>query len=506
MDDQKQSLIKKLIQENVLITKEILERIRNGETYDQITTVTQVDDSQIEKKPVTENKQTLEKSTPGVFNPLESVEVIRSSDKTLDKVSVNHFINHYKARLDAVTTMLRSRSELQGLTSVSRLQSKDAQEEVSIIGYVQDMGETKNGHMRLNIEDKTGTIMCLVVKRDENKELFNIAKNLVFDDIVGIVGNTSDKKNGGNVIIFVNEIILPEIPISNALKKAPDDVNAVFIGDLHVGAKGFLLDEWNDFTNWLRSDAEDAKKVKYIFIVGDIIEGVGIYPNQEHDLAVVDVTDQYDLAAKYLKQIPSDIPIIITPGNHDTARLAEPQPPIPKKYAHSLLDLPNIVSVSSPSYVRFHKTDNFPGFVVLLYHGISFFYYINNVESIRKEGGIDRPELIMEFLLKRRHMAPAHGSTQMVPDPLEDEMLIDIIPDFFITGHIHKSAISKHRGVTLMNCSCFVDVTDYQKKQGMVPDLAKVAVTNLKTREVKIIDFAAEKNKLARREADQKEK
>jgi DNA polymerase II small subunit len=145
-------------------------------------------------------------------------------------------------------------------------------------------------------------------------------------------------------------------------------------------------------------------------------------------------------------------------------------------------------NVSSPSVITIHKSNTFEGFTVLLYHGCSFFYYLD-VEEIRKNGGIDRIDTVMEFLLKRRHLAPAHTSTQFMPDPTKDDLMIEEVPDFFVTGHIHKSVVRNYKQVTMMSCSCFVNVTDYQKKQGMIPDLAKVTTVNLRTREVKILDF-----------------
>jgi DNA polymerase II small subunit len=478
-----QEIIKKLCDKGILVTREILDRVKKGESLEQIM----IAQSQSAKE--------------------GTVEVIRSSTKILREISIADFVDHFKVRLDAMTNLLRSRSELENLTSIVRLFTKESNEKVSIIGYVLDKAETKNGHISLKIEDKTGILTCLILKKSDNKALFDEAKNLVFDDVVGIQGtvmkDNSMQDSKKPPVIFVNQIILPDIPISHAIKKCPDDVNTIFIGDLHVGAILFMDDAWEKFMQWLNDPLNpEAQKVQYIFIVGDIIEGVGIYPNQQKDLRVIPVKDQYKLAREKIAQIPSRIKVIICPGNHDPVRLAEPQPEIPKEYAGSLLELPNIINVSSPSIIKFHKTDNFPGFVTLLYHGISFFYYINNVESIRKAGGIEKPEIIMEYLLKRRHLAPAHGSTQAIPDPHVDELFIDEVPDFFITGHIHKSVVSNYRGVTMMSCSCFVDVTDYQKKQGMIPDLAKVALVNLQTREVKILDFGLERQEQILREAE----
>ena len=96
----------------------------------------------------------------------------------------------------------------------------------------------------------------------------------------------------------------------------------------------------------------------------------------------------------------------------------------------------------------FAKTDDFPGFNLLLYHGGSLIYYSENVPSIRKAGGQKAVNQTMKFLLQRRHLAPSHGSTLYIPDPEKDFLFIDTIPDFFITGHIHRANIDSYKNIT----------------------------------------------------------
>ena len=47
-------------------------------------------------------------------------------------------------------------------------------------------------------------------------------------------------------------------------------------------------------------------------------------------------------------------------------------------------------------------------------------------------GGYHRADLIMKFLLKRRHLAPSFKSTPYHPSHKEDPLLIKKIPDFFV--------------------------------------------------------------------------
>ena len=78
------------------------------------------------------------------------------------------------------------------------------------------------------------------------KEVYDIARDLVLDEVVGVAGVMGEK------IIFCNSIILPEIPINNELKKSPDEVYAVFISDIHFGIKNFLDEDFMKFIEpWL---------------------------------------------------------------------------------------------------------------------------------------------------------------------------------------------------------------------------------------------------------------
>lgn len=467
MGENVQEVIQQLFERGILVTPAIMQQLANGVSFETI---------------LAQNRSTIQ----------TSVEITRSYTKKPSDIKIEHFTQYFANRLLAMQKILSQRQELDNLTTIHRLALKSDKEKISLIGFVTQISVTKNEHIMLTIEDQTGTARVMVLKKDENKELYDQAKNLVLDDIVGINGMLSV---GQDRIVFVNQIVLPDIPNGLTFKKAPEQVYAAFTGDIHVGAKVFLHEAFGRFLQWLNQDTTNmhmnaiASKLGYLFVVGDIIEGAGIYPNQEKDLAIMNVKEQYKLAAQLFAKIPSHIKIIICPGNHDTMRLAEPQPPLYKDYALDLLSLPNVVNISSPGIVTIHKSAKFEGFQVLLYHGNSFFYYLDNVPNIRKEGGINRIDLVMEFLLRRRHLAPTHTSNQYIPDTTRDDMFLDIIPDFFASGHIHKSIVANYKHITMLNCSCFVDVTDYQKKQGMVPDLAKVAVIDLSTRQKVILDF-----------------
>lgn len=400
--------------------------------------------------------------------------------------NVDSFVNHFKFRYNALKDMLVHRGELRDVISINRALSRKNKEKVSIIGIVQDKKITRNGHVLLTLEDPTGLIKVLLTK---DGSCSDIARDLILDEVIGVVGF------GNGEIIFCEIICFPDVPGDKQVKNVADDVCVAFISDIHVGSCNFLEKEFLRFVDWLNLEygnkkrVETANNIKYLFIVGDLVEGIGVYPDQYNDLTIKDVNKQYDALARYLGRIRKDIKIIICPGDHDALRLAHPQPILDEKIASKIRELRNVTLVSNPSFVNIHSSNNFSGFDVLLYHGHGYHYYIDCVDSLRKKDSCHNPRHIMKFLLQKRHLAPSHTSTIYVPDNKEDFMVIKKVPDIFVSGHLHKSDVSSYNNVITINSSCWQSRTDFQMKVGNFPDPCKVPVLNLRTNEVEVFDF-----------------
>lgn len=407
------------------------------------------------------------------------------------KKEIGDFISHYNRRFDQISNLLKYRTELDGAVSISRLKNfqknTSEKQKISLIGTILEKNETKNNNFIFTLEDKSGTVKILITK--SNPELYEKAKDIMLDEVVGITGSV------GEEIIYAENVIFPDIPRSKSLKKSPTDECAVFISDLHVGSKVFKKEEFLKFIEWINCEYPDvrqkeiAKKVKYLFIVGDLVEGIGIFPSQEQDVEIKDVYEQYKITYELLSKIRKDICIIISSGNHDPMRIAEPQPMHYKDYAKKLYEMDNVVFVSSPSVVSIGANENFEGICVLLYHGFSIPFYADQVPSIRKAGGQKRIDLVMKYFLERRHLAPTHTSTQFVPDNDYDRLVISKVPDIFATGHIHKVSVSDYKGVKCLNCSCWLGTTDYQIKLGIQPQPCRAILVNLQSSFVNILKF-----------------
>ncbi|MCA9496132.1 MAG: metallophosphoesterase, partial [Nanoarchaeota archaeon] len=419
------------------------------------------------------------------------IDVVFDYKEPSKKINVNDFTLYFNRRLQYFTTLLSARVNMDNVMRISQLKDLyDTNEEVSIIGLISDISETKKGHFMLTIEDKSGSIKCFVNK--DKKELTSKLENFCLDEGIGIVGKI------GKEIIWTDEFVIPSPPNSSELKKTEEEHYLSFISDIHFGANVFQDEAFQKYLDFLNGKTSNeklnkiAQKIKHIIIPGDIIEGIGIYPGQGKDARILSTELQYHEAARWLSQIPKDKSIVIIPGNHDTSRLSEPQPKLPYDKAYALYNLPNVIMLSNPSIINVHPDDLNGGLEIYLYHGGSIFYYADQIKHLREKGGAKAPEEVIKFLLEKRHLAPSHGSTLYIPDSQNDPLVIKKMPDLFITGHTHKLSLANYKGCTIVSCGCWVEMSDYQKKMGMYPDVGKSVLINTKTRKPHILNFYTE--------------
>lgn len=403
------------------------------------------------------------------------------------KIEVKDFVTHFRNRYNVLKDFLKTRPGLPNLVSINKVAGSG---EFSVIGIVTGKRITKNKNMLLEIEDLTGRITALV--NQSKPEIFDKAKEILLDDVVGL------RCSGSNEILFVNDVLFPEASVEEK-RKLDEEVYAVFTSDMHIGSKQFLEENFVKFIEWLNSDDEKVKKIRYMFIVGDSIDGVGIFPGQQDLLEIEDIKEQYVKLASYLEKVPKHITIIMCPGQHDAVRVPEPQPPIDAEFAEPLTKLENLYLVSNPSLIEIGCTDKKDGMKVLMYHGASLHSWINEIEELRVINAHHCPARAVKYILQHRHLSPTHSATTYVPGEQEDAMVIKEIPDIITTGEVHKPDIDMYNNILIICNSCWQSITPYEEKVGNSPDPCKVPFLNLKTREIKILDFSddadeAEKN------------
>jgi len=403
-------------------------------------------------------------------------QIFYANTNTDKKIDVGDFVNHFKARYQQMQRFLMQRPELSNLVSINKISSN--RQQMSIIGIVTDKRITKNKNMIIAFEDLTGKIQGVV--KCDREEIFSKAKELQFDDIVAI------KASGNRDMLFIQDIIFPD-SFLHEKTKFETDASIAFLSDIHTGSVRHLGKSFEKFLDWLEGDDENAQKIKFIFISGDNVDGVGIFPGQEHVLDLKSMKEQYTLLASYLKRVPKHITMFLCPGQHDAVRVAEPQPIIGKHYASPLYELENLILVTNPTLVKLIEKQK--EFKVLMYHGASIHTFINEIPELREMKAHKCPAKAVRHMLKRRHLAPTHGDVVYIPNAERDPMVIQEVPDVLCTGEVHRLDIETYNGTLIITGSCWQAQTPFEEKVGNIPDPCKVPVLNLKTRELKIFDF-----------------
>src|SRR3989344_7280363 len=250
------------------------------------------------------------------------VKVLSSPVIASKKLEVRDFVKYFRNRYNLLRKILYDRPELTNLISIDKVSGN---RDFSIIGIVTKKQITKNKNIILEIEDLTGKVKLLINQNKE--EVFNKAKEILLDDVIGF------RCNGSKDFLFVQDLFYPDSFLKYK-KMSKRESYALFISDIHVGSKNFLENNFNRFIDWLNgigcSEKEKGilSKISYLFVVGDTVEGVGIYPGQEKELIIKDIIKQYESLTAFYSRIPKHIHIIQCAGQHDAVRIAEPQPPV----------------------------------------------------------------------------------------------------------------------------------------------------------------------------------
>jgi len=385
--------------------------------------------------------------------------------------SFDDFLRYFRSRFDKMSLLFRQRMDTRNAGTISDALSGGSNGRGQFICMVLDKRE-KGDRIFLTVDDYEDEATVLVGQ--QNPTQYEIARKIVRDQVIYIQA----RKSAGPLLVAEN-IVLPEIP-DRKPAHANDEIYATLISDVHVGSKVFLEDEFRRVLSWLKGDIgtpnqrEVAERVKYVLIGGDLVDGIGVYPRQEVDLAVPDIYEQYRLAAKFVSEIPEYMDVVLIPGNHDAVRQALPQPAIPKDFAGPVYDSRKITSLGDPAEVRLH------GVHFLLYHGI-----LSGVPGLDYQ----RPVEVMEYQLRARHLSPEYGKMTPIGPEQEDFLVVERVPDVFTSGHIHVSGAGVYRGTTIVNSGAWQGQTDYQKRMGLIPKPGILPVVNLKTLEVKMINF-----------------
>jgi DNA polymerase II small subunit len=384
---------------------------------------------------------------------------------------IGDFKLYFNDRLRTLKKYIRTKREMAGAIPLSRIPRADGT--FKIIGMVTEIRTTQRGNKLITLEDENSEISILLTK-DNNLN----SDPTVLDEIIGAVCSKfkDDGPRRNNRLVMAQTIVRPDIPVNRRPNRSDSQDKVAFVSDVHVGSKTFLKEEFDRFLSWLKG--KEGQGVKYMVVPGDCVDGIGIYPDQEEELAIDDIYGQYEELARLLSDVPRDISVIMLPGNHDAVRPAEPQPTFPKEIRDLFSE--NVVFLGNPCYFSIY------GVEILAYHGRSMDDFIKALPQL----DYSKAKRIMVEMLKKRHLVPIYGGRTPIAPEHRDYLVIDRIPDIFVTGHGHATDLGKYHGVTLLNASAWQSQTKYQKMHNFQPDPAKVPLVNLGTGATEIKAFS----------------
>lgn len=447
-----------------------------------IQEIREVNDMFITKKLLTEliEKEGLKKIETKIKNEIEytkpKIEIVYNPGEKVTRGSGfneyhNLFISRYKKLRAPILKKMKTVN--QDFLATLNLEKK---ENYNVIGILYSKKISKD-RIWIEVEDETG-IKKILISRKNNEILYRIINDIPLDTVLGL--NVIILKNN---IILAKEAYLPNVIPNN--KESREEIYVVFTSDLHIGSEKFLENEFLRFVEMMNRNLEDPTlfnmflKIKYLIIAGDIVDGIGIFPDQEKELIITDIREQYKYAYNLLKKLPKNIKIIIIPGNHDATRKALPQPPINREYAREFYEDNRFIMLGNPVHLMIHDVSTY------VYHG-DFLQDIFTLIPGVTQNNIDKA---MRILLESRHAAPTFGVwTRIGPEPV-DKLILPEKLDILHTGHIHRISIGNYNNILMINSGTWQEQTNYQKSNGYVPTPGKVPIVNLKTKKVFLINL-----------------
>jgi DNA polymerase II small subunit len=298
------------------------------------------------------------------------------------------------------------------------------------------------------------------------------------DTIIGIAGDLPKKYEEGAISAFWGkDVILPSFaPIQ--FRPNPHSGKILFLADIHFGAKSFATRAFSNLLKLIQLEDVSpelvslAQDISVIIVAGDLCDGIGQFPDHQAHLSISSLQAQYDGLSSLFSKIPSNIQIIVIPGEHDATQTALPQPAIDRDLGNALLALPNVLNHGNPLRVTID------GLNLLVYHGqgIEQLDPVNPVTSIQQ-------------LLEYRHLAPEYGVTIPLVPAKRDYLVIDRIPEVIVIGHSHQASLTEYKGVKIISCGTFQGEGPDHLKTRQKTSVGVVHVLDTRTGEVTMLDL-----------------
>jgi DNA polymerase II small subunit len=369
------------------------------------------------------------------------------------------YLEYFRSRFNKVERILRQRIDVRDAVSIGSALKMPLKAKMKVIGIVTT--KRSRGHrLFLDIEDHEDSVTVMAT----DSEVVRKGLSILQDQVICV-----DAVKYRDDLLVVNDFIWPDIP-SKPPNRSEAPLCAAFLADIHIGSIHFNKALFDRFIRWMNLELGPpqsmrlAGRVKYVVIAGDLVEGIGVFPNQIRELEITDIREQYKVAGMLLQELPDHVEIIILPGNHDAVALDENG---------------RVHLYGNPSRLQLHGVETY------ISHGKALDEILSQVPGLDFQNPVEG----MELLLRCRHVAPTYGNSTPIAPEREDRLVISSTPDIFQMGHIHVYETKKYKGSTLIASGSWMDQTPFQKRVNLTPTVGVAPIVDLQTHAVIPIDF-----------------
>jgi DNA polymerase II small subunit len=400
-----------------------------------------------------------------VIKPIQEepdVEVLSDPTPAIAPIqAVEGFRRLFQDRYARLLAIVKERPDARSVQGTSAARGLAPNQKTRIAGLLTGK-QDRRSNVEFTLDDPSGTVRLSC----QDERLKAAVLEAPLDSMV-----IAEVSKGGSGRIYANSVMLPDIP-DKRVTSTSHRRYAVLLSDLHIGSKMFLAEDFQRLVRWLNGglgDADVVSRIKYVVVAGDLVDGVGVYPGQEHQLSERDLKKQYDQAADLMSKIPGRMQVLIGPGNHDAVRQALPQPAVAPDLADNLYGQDNVRLIGNPAFVKLD------GVSFLVYHGKS----LDDLIALTPGLEYAKPAAAMKLLLRARHLSPIYGKRTALSPELRDFMVIDTVPDVLHCGHVHTFDEATYRGTLIVNSGTWQAQTSFQSNMGLEPTPSIIPIVDL---------------------------
>lgn len=109
-------------------------------------------------------------------------------------------------KFNKLQKLMKKRPEVHSANNIKNISRFTNKSDVSAIGMVNDMHQTKNGNYFLVLEDLTGIINVIIKKNLENQDKIKIIERIVSDQMIYVEGAYNPGEKGKSGVIYANYV------------------------------------------------------------------------------------------------------------------------------------------------------------------------------------------------------------------------------------------------------------------------------------------------------------